>query len=150
MRIFESVDDVMASVGEHLGHSSWCLVDQARIDAFADATDDRQWIHVDQVRAKAGPFGATIAHGYLSLSLVPRFVGDVLRLDGVTMLINYGANRLRFPAPVPVGARLRGGVEILALEPVAAGYQLALRVTVEIEGQGKPACVVDTLTMVVP
>jgi acyl dehydratase len=150
MRIFKDVDDLKASLGEQVGYSSWVEVGQPRIDAFADATGDHQWIHVDPARAASGPYGSTIAHGYLTLALVPRLVGEVYRLDGMSMLVNYGLNRLRFPAPVPVGSRVRGGVELLTLEPSAGGYQLATQVTVEIDGSNKPACVADTLTLVVP
>ena len=143
--VFDGVGELASAVGRHLGYSDWLQVDQDRIDLFADATGDHQWIHVDPERAKEGPFGATIAHGYLTLSLVNRFLPQVVEVRGISMGVNYGADKVRFPAPVPVGSRLRGGVELVAVEEVPGGVQATLRVTVEIEGRSKPACVVDAL-----
>jgi acyl dehydratase len=143
--VCEGVEGLRKLVGTHLGHSAWLEVDQARIDAFAGATDDHQWIHVDPERAADGPFGATIAHGYLTLSLVNRFLPEVVLVRGFAMGVNYGADRVRFPAPVPVGSRLRGGVELAALDDVAGGVQATWLVTVEVEGGAKPACVVSSL-----
>lgn len=148
MRIFQGVADLESAVGTHLGHSEWFEVDQQRIDAFASATGDHQWIHVDPARAAQGPFGTTIAHGFLTLSLVPILVSQVYRIEGVAMAVNYGADKLRFPAPVPVGSRLRAGVELVRLSPVSLGHQVATRVTVERDGSDKPACVVDMLAVV--
>ena len=147
MRVFAKPSDVAAAVGEHLGYSEWREIDQARIDAFADTTDDHQWIHVDPERAKAGPFGTTIAHGFLTLSLVPALASEVYRVDGARMGINYGLDKVRFPAPLPVGSRMRGGVELLSADEVAGGgIQVRNRVTIEREGGEKPICVAETLS----
>ncbi len=151
-RVFRTTDEVIAAVGEHLGHSDWVLVDQARIDAFADATGDHQWIHVDPERAASGPFGTTVAHGYLTLSLVPALVATLVDYAGWTVKINYGSNKVRFPQAVPAGSRVRAALEVAAVTSVPAGLQVAMRVTVEIEGRdgdggGKPALVAETLTL---
>jgi acyl dehydratase len=147
MRVFESLAALKAAAGEHLGHSSWRTVDQAQVDAFAEATGDRQWIHVDPPRAAAGPFGTTIAHGFLVLSLLPALVAEIYRVDGVRMGINYGLNRVRFPAPVPTGAPVRAGARLVSVEDVAGGgVQLVSEVTVEREGGGKPCCVAETVS----
>ena len=148
--VFETPADLKPAVGQHLGYSDWLEISQERIDQFADATDDHQWIHVDPVRAKQGPFGACIAHGYLTLSLVNRFLPQIVEVRGISMGVNYGANRLRFPAPVPVGARIRGGAELVEAEDVKGGVQATIRVTVEIEGSQRPACVVDTISRYFP
>ncbi|WP_141012577.1 MaoC family dehydratase [Nocardioides sambongensis] len=150
MKIFTGIEELAAAVGTHLGHSSWLTVEQERIDTFADATGDHQWIHVDPERAAAGPFGTTIAHGYLTLSLVPLLAGEVYRVDGLSMGINYGTDKVRFPAPVPVGSRVRAGVELLALDPIPMGRLARVRVTVEIGGQDKPGCVAEVLSVLVP
>jgi acyl dehydratase len=149
MRTFASIEELAATQGEHLGYSDWLTIDQKRVDTFADATGDHQWIHVDPDRARSGPFGGTIAHGYLTLSLVPLFVAQVVAVKGLSMKVNYGSNKVRFPAPVPVGNRIRGGVEVVSVETSAEGAQLVLRTTVEIEGQPKPACVAETVTLLV-
>lgn len=133
-------------IGEVLGTSEWLLVDQARIDQFADATGDHQWIHVDAERAAAGPFGSTVAHGLLTLSLLPWFYADAYRVDDVRMGLNYGFNKVRFPAPVPVGSRLRAQFRLLSFEPVEGGAQLVVEVTVEREGATKPVCVAESVT----
>jgi acyl dehydratase len=135
--------DLPGMVGKHLGHSDWELIDQDKINRFADATGDHQWIHVDIERAKAGPFGTTIGHGYLTLSLIPVFVFQLLKVDGAKLVVNYGLNKARFPAPVPAGSRVRMGAEISAVEPVSGGLQCTLACTFEIEGQPKPACVAE-------
>jgi acyl dehydratase len=150
MRVFNGIEELEAAVGTHLGHSEWHTVDQKQIDLFADATGDHQWIHVDAERAQQGPFGATVAHGFLTLSLVPMLASQVYRLEGVKMGVNYGANKLRFPSPVPVDSRVRAGVELLAVTPSSLGYQIATRVTIERDGGDKPACVVESLAVVVP
>jgi acyl dehydratase len=150
MRIFKGVPDVAAAVGTHLGYSEWHRVSQGQIDQFAQATGDHQWIHIDADRAKDGPFGSTIAHGFLTLALLPMLVAEVYRIDGVSMRVNYGADKLRFPTPVPVDSDLRAGVELTGLKPVAMGYQIASRVTIERRGGHKPACVVEMLGVVVP
>ncbi|MGH9100717.1 MAG: MaoC family dehydratase [Acidimicrobiales bacterium] len=128
-------------VGAHLGYSDWVLVDQGRIDRFADATGDHQWIHVDPERAAQGPFGTTIAHGFLTLSLVPLLLAQVVRVEGVALGVNYGCNRVRFPAPVPAGSEVRVGASVASAEEVPGGIQVVLDVTVEIRGADKPSCV---------
>ena len=144
--IIRSADDLVASAGRDLGATDWLTVEQTRIDAFAEATGDRQWIHVDVERAKRGPFGATIAHGYLVLSLVSLFLPQLLEVRGATMGINYGCDRVRFPSAVRAGSRIRGRGEIVSAEAVAGGVQVKIRVTVEVEGSDKPGCVADTLS----
>ena len=131
--------------GRELGPTAWVTIEQARIDAFAEATDDRQWIHVDPERAAAGPFGTTIAHGYLTLALLPRFVTEVLSVDGYALTVNYGLNRVRFPAPVPVGSRVRARFRVAAVEDVRGGVQLTVESTIEREGQDKPVCVAEAV-----
>jgi acyl dehydratase len=146
MHHFNGLDEVKAAVGQHLGHTAWIDVTQDVINRFADATFDQQWIHVDPERAKAGPFGGTIAHGYWTLSLVPSFLYQLYAVDGVPMQINYGSNRVRYPSTVPVGARVRGGAEFTNFEQGPNHAQLTTTVTVEIEGGPKPACVAEVLT----
>ncbi|RLL66090.1 MaoC family dehydratase [Streptomyces sp. Z26] len=145
-RIFTSPDELRAAVGEQLGSSEWMEIDQKRIDLFAEATGDHQWIHVDPERAAAGPFGTTIAHGYLTLALLPALVPQVLRVDGIRMGINYGVNKVRFPATVPVGSRLRGHVELVDISDVPDGVQVTAKVTVEREGGAKPVCVAESVS----
>ncbi|MGC1212740.1 MAG: MaoC family dehydratase [Micromonospora sp.] len=145
MRIFAAPDELTKAVGDHLGYSDWHRVDQAQVDAFAEATGDRQWIHVDPERAKSGPFGGTIAHGYLMLSLIPALAAEVYRIDGVRMGVNYGLDKVRFPAPLPTGSRVRAGVSVVSVEPVQGGLQVANEVTLEREGGEKPCCVARTL-----
>ncbi|MFH8345661.1 MaoC family dehydratase [Streptomyces sp. NPDC018045] len=145
-RVFGSLDELRAAVGEDLGTSDWLEIDQKQIDLFADATGDHQWIHVDPERAASGPFGTTIAHGYLTLALLPALVPQLLRVDNVTMGINYGVDKVRFPAPVPVGSRLRATARIAGVTEVSGGVQLATTVTVEREGGEKPVCVAETLS----
>lgn len=143
--------DLLAMQGADLGVTDWLAIDQARIDLFADATGDHQWIHVDPVRAGAGPFGTTIAHGYLTLSLVNVFLPQLIEVRRFSAGINIGADGLRFLAPVPAGARIRGHGTIVKVEEVKAGaIQSTVRVTVEIEGQAKPACIVDTISRYIP
>jgi acyl dehydratase len=137
--------DLPGMVGKHLGHSGWQTIDQAKINAFADATGDHQWIHIDEEKALAGPFGTTIAHGYMTLSLVPIFVFEILKVEGAKLVVNYGLNKCRFPSPVPSGSRVRMGGEIAAVEEVSGGLQVTLNCTFEIEGQPKPACVAEIL-----
>ena len=148
--VFKTPADLKNAIGRHLGYSDWLEVTQDRIDKFADATGDHQWIHVDPVRAKDGPFGACIAHGYLTLSLVSLFLPQIVEVHGIRMGVNYGADRVRFPAPVRVGSRIRGGGELLKVEDVKDGVQATVRVTVDIEGQERPACVVDTISRFYP
>jgi acyl dehydratase len=150
MKVFQGIEQLEQAVGTHLGYSEWRAVEQDRIDLFADATGDHQWIHVDADRAQNGPFGATVAHGFLTLSLVPMLTAQVYRVEGVKMGVNYGADKLRFPAPVPVGSKVRAGVELTRVAPSSLGVQVATRVTIEREGGDKPVCVVDMLAVVVP
>jgi acyl dehydratase len=144
--VIEGLDGVRQAVGQHLGWSPWLELTQERIDQFAEATGDHQWIHVDPERAADGPFGATIAHGYLTLSLVNQFLPQVVEVRGMAMGVNYGLNRVRFPAAVLVGSRLRGGVELTAVDEVAGGVQTTMVVTVEIEGAERPACVAEIIS----
>jgi acyl dehydratase len=144
--VLNGIDEIRGAVGRHLGYSDWLEITQDRIDRFADATGDDQWIHVDPVRAADGPFGATIAHGYLTLALTNLFLPEILDVQGVSMGVNYGANKLRFPSPVRVGAKVRGGAELVAVDEVAGGVQTTVVITVEIEGEPKPACVVESLS----
>lgn len=146
-RVFASPDELRAAVGEQLGWTDWLEVDQQRINAFAEATGDHQWIHVDPERAAQGPFGSTIAHGFLTLSLIPSLTPQIFRVEGVRMGVNYGVNKVRFPSPVPVGSRIRSHVTMGEVTDLPAGKQLALRHTVEIEGHDKPACVAETVVL---
>ena len=148
--VFKSPLDMEAAVGQRLGESEWLTIDQQRINLFADATGDHQWIHVDPEKAKDGPFGTTIAHGYLTLSLVNMFLPEIIDVQGISMGVNYGADKLRFPSPVKVGSRVRGVGELIAVENVKGGVQSTVRVTVEIEGSDRPACVVDTISRYFP
>jgi acyl dehydratase len=145
--IFDSPNAVLAAVGMRLGPGPWTPITQDRIDKFADATDDHQWIHVDPARAKAGPFGATIAHGYLTLSLMSKFLPQLVEIRGLKMGVNYGTDKVRFPSAVRAGARIRPSGEVVAAERTKdGGVQAVIRVTVEIEGEAKPACVADTIS----
>jgi len=139
--VVDTLDDLRALVGSELGASSWLEVDQERINAFADATDDRQWIHVDPERAAAGPFGTTIAHGYLTLSLLIPMWAEILEVRSAPTMVNYGLGKVRFPAPVPVGSRLRLTARLAAVEDVAGGVKLTVDAVVEREGGDKPVCV---------
>jgi acyl dehydratase len=140
-----AIDEFHALKGQHLGHSAWHLIDQQRVDRFADATDDHQWIHVDPERAKDGPFGGTIAHGYLTLSLAPVLLHDLLHVEGMRLGVNYGCNKVRFPAPVPVGSKLRLGAEVADVQDVEGGVQVTLDLTLETEGGTKPACIAQVV-----
>ena len=143
---YEHLADLEPLVGREIGTSDWVEIAQARIDEFARATGDHQWIHVDPARAAAGPYGATIAHGFLTLSLLPAFFTSGFEVRDSRMGINYGLDRVRFPAPVPVGSRLRGRFKLLAYEALPGGAQLTVEVSVECEGQAKPVCVAQSLT----
>ncbi|WP_326696721.1 MaoC family dehydratase [Streptomyces sp. NBC_01754] len=145
-KIFTSVQQLRDAVGEELGHSDWLEVDQKRIDLFAEATGDHQWIHVDPERAAAGPFGGTIAHGYLTLSLLPVLVPQVFRVEGVKMGINYGTDKVRFPSTVPVGSRLRATAVLRSVEEAGGGVQVTALVTIGREGGGKPVCVAESVS----
>lgn len=149
--LFETPAALQKSIGEHLGYSDWLAITQQRIDLFAEATGDHQWIHVDPERAKDGPFGGCIAHGYLTQSLVNYFLPQIVEVRGIAMGVNYGADRIRFPAPVPVDSRIRGGGELISAEPTRdAAVQAVVRVTVEIEGSPRPGCVIDTISRYYP
>ncbi len=144
--VFANPDAVLAAVGQQLGVTDWITVDQDRIDRFADATGDHQWIHVDVEKAKAGPFGGPIAHGYLTLSLTNLFLPQLIAVEELSMGINYGVNKVRFPTPVPAGSRIRASAEITEGDEVAGGVQVVIKITVELEGAAKPACIVENVT----
>jgi len=150
MRVFTTFDDLDAAVGEEIGTSDWLTVDQDRVNAFADATGDHQWIHVDVERATNGPFGGTIAHGYLTLSLIPLFSAQIFALETPGARLNYGVNKVRFPTPVRVGSRVRATATVAEVTDVPAGKQMVTRYVLEIEGQDKPACVAETVVLLLP
>jgi acyl dehydratase len=143
---FNSLEDLRGAIGTEIGASDWVEIDQARINLFADATGDHQWIHVDPTLAAAGPFGTTVAHGYLTLSLLPMLSTGLVTVAGARMGVNYGLNKVRFPAPVPVGSRVRARYELLSVDDVEGGVQTVFRVTVEREGGDKPVCVAETVS----
>jgi acyl dehydratase len=145
MRTFTGIDELREAVGTVIGSSDWHVVDQERIDRFAEATADHQWIHVDAERAKGGPFGTTIAHGFLSLSLIPMMSYETYTVGNVAMAVNYGLNKVRFPAPVPSGSKVRATFELLDVSDVSGGVQVVNRATVEVERQDKPAVVAETV-----
>jgi acyl dehydratase len=146
MKIFESVDELLPLVGQVVATSDWIAVTQARIDGFAQATGDHQWIHVDPQRAATGPFGTTIAHGFLTLSLLPEMAASAMEVRSTRMGVNYGLNKVRFPAPVPSGSRLRGHFKLLAVDAIEGGAQITMEVTMEREGSAKPVCVAESLS----
>lgn len=139
-------DDVRAHLGRHLGYSEWITVEQDRVNLFADATGDHQWIHVDVDRASSGPFGAPIAHGYLTLSLSNYFLPQIVEVQGFSAGVNYGVDKVRFPSPVKVGSRVRAGAELTAVSEVTGGLQTTIVITIEVEGGNKPACVIESLS----
>ncbi len=144
--LFETAESILESIGKPLDTSGWVQITQERINLFADATDDHQWIHVDADKAKDGPFGSCIAHGYLTLSLASRFLPEIVDVR-MKMGVNYGCDKVRFPAPVKVGSRIRGKGDLIAAERTKdGGVQATIRVTVEIEGEAKPACIADTIS----
>jgi acyl dehydratase len=145
-RHIENLTELKTLVGEHLGYSEYMTIDQERVQLFADATGDQQWIHTDPERAKAqSPFGGPIAHGYLTLSLGPVLLPQIFSVGGIAMGVNYGANKVRFMAPVPVGAKLRAGVKVLAVDEIAGGAQVTIETTFETEGSSKPSCVAEVI-----
>ncbi|GAA3249120.1 MaoC family dehydratase [Pseudonocardia petroleophila] len=146
MRVFDGVDDLRAAKGTQLGVGEWVTIDQGQIDTFADATDDHQWIHIDAEKAADGPFGTTIAHGFLTLSLLSSLVAKVFAVENTRMGVNYGLNKVRFTSPVPVGSRVRANVELTDVSDVDGGVQVTTKVTVEIEGSERPALVAEWLT----
>ena len=145
-----TIEEIQERVGTEIGVSDWLAIDQARIDAFADVTEDHQFIHVDPERAAKTPFRGTVAHGFLTLSLIPMLVWQVYTVENISMGVNYGANKVRFPSPVPVDSTVRAGVELVSVEPGAGGFQCVARVTVERDGADKPACVAEILSVLVP
>ena len=147
---FENPAALLGAVGRDLGHSDWLDIDQERINQFADATGDHQWIHVDPDKAAEGPYGKTIAHGYLTLSLANLFLPQVMKVENFSMGVNYGCEKVRFPAAVPVDSRIRGHGEVISAEEVKGGVQVVVRMTIEIEGGDRPACVIDTISRFFP
>jgi acyl dehydratase len=145
MNTFQKLWELQTLIGTNLGTSDWFSIDQARIDQFAVVTGDDQWIHVDPARAAAGPFGTTVAHGHLTLSLLPVMVRSAFKVADVRMSVNYGLNRVRFPAPVPVGSRVRGHFKLMTFETIAGGAQIVVEVTSEREGHSKPVCVAESV-----
>lgn len=139
--------DLLGLVGQPLGTTEWMTIDQERVNLFADATGDHQWIHVDPEKAAAGPYGRTIAHGYLTLSLAPLFIAEALVIEKVQAGVNYGLNKVRFPAPVPVGARVRAVVELLGAQEKPAGIEAVIRLTYEVDGADRPACIAETVVL---
>jgi acyl dehydratase len=149
MRVFSNVAEFTAAKGEELGHSDWHDVTQEQVNTFADATGDHQWIHVDLERAAAGPFGGPIAHGFLTLAMLPVLTQEIYRIEHLTMAVNYGLDRVRFPSPVPVGARIRAAATLRDVKETSLGQLCYSRVTIEVEGQSKAACIADTVTLLV-
>jgi acyl dehydratase len=149
MRIFASLDEFVAATGETLGYSDWHKITQDQIDVFADVTGDHQWIHVDTARAAAGPFGTTIAHGYLTVALLPVMTMEIYRIERLAMGINYGLDRVRFPAPVPTGSAIRGQATLTEVQQTHLGSLARVRMRVEVEGHKKAACIADTLSLFV-
>ncbi len=146
MKHFDKLQQLQAQVGQEIGLSDWITVDQKRIDQFAEATGDRQWIHVDPVKAAKGPFGTTIAHGFLTLSLLPELFDAAFAIGDVRMGVNYGLNKVRFTAPVPSGRRVRGRFVLREYQPIDGGAQLMVEATIELEGSSKPACIAETIS----
>ena len=147
---FDEPADLLSAVGKKAGPTDWVAVDQKRIDLFADATEDHQWIHVDPERAKDSPFGGTIAHGYLTLSLANKFLPDLVEVKNMSMGVNYGCEKVRFPNAVKSGAKIRGLAEVINVEEVKGGVQSTVRITIEIDGEERPACIVDTISRYYP
>ena len=144
--VLDGIEAVQKAAGTHLGYSDWLEITQERVNLFAEATGDHQWIHVNPVKAKDGPYGATIAHGYLTMSLSNLFLPQIVDVQGFALGINYGANKVRFPAPVPVGSRIRGGAELVSVEPITNGVQTVIVITIEVEGAPKPACIIESVS----
>ena len=150
MREFNGIAELEAAIGENLGTSEWTEITQESVNLFAEATGDHQWIHVDPEKAKDGPFGGTIVHGFLTLSLLPKFGWEIYTVSGMAMMINYGLNKVRFPAVVPVGSKVRASITLDKLEQKSSGYQLTTTTTVEAEGVERPVCIAESLMMLVP
>lgn len=144
---FDGTDELRAATGSHLGFSDWTTITQDRVDEFAEATGDHQWIHVDPERARAeSPFGGPIAHGYLTLAISNELLPQIVEVRGISMGVNYGVDKVRFPAPVPVGSRVRAGADLVEVVEVAGGVQARIKITIEVEGAAKPACVIESLS----
>ncbi len=143
--VIEGIDDLKSRVGQHIGESEWHHVTQEQVNAFADATGDHQWIHIDVERAKAGPFGGPIAHGYLTLSLAPMMMAEAMQVNGFAMGVNYGCNKVRFPSPVPVGSKLQLSAKLLDVTDSAGGVQYTVEMTFTCEGAEKPSCVAEAI-----
>ncbi|ANI93321.1 MaoC family dehydratase [Dietzia timorensis] len=150
MREFNGIAELEAAIGENVGTSDWTEITQESVNLFAEATGDHQWIHVDPEKAKDGPFGGTIVHGFLTLSLLPKFGWEIYTVSGMAMMINYGLNKVRFPAVVPVGSKVRASITLDKLEQKSSGYQLTTTTTVEAEGVERPVCIAESLMMLVP
>jgi acyl dehydratase len=148
-KTFTGVDQVVHAVGTQLGETEWLEITQEQVNQFADATGDHQWIHVDVEKAAKGPYGGTVAHGYLTLSLIARFGNELFSIEGVTAKLNYGVNKVRFPAPVPVGARVRASASIAGAQETPSGVQVSLQWVIDIENSTKPACVAETVVLLV-
>jgi len=148
--VFSGIDEVEAAVGTSLGQTDWLEMTQEQVNQFADATGDHQWIHVDVEKASKGPFGGTIAHGYLTLSLIAKFGGELFDVEGVSAKLNYGINKVRFPSPVPVGSKIRANATVAAAQRTDTGVQVSLQWVIEIENTLKPACVAETVVLLVP
>lgn len=149
MRTVNGIDEITSLVGTELGSSEWTTIDQAAINTFADVTDDHQWIHIDEQRAAEGPYGSTIVHGFFTLSLIPKFSSEIFTIEGVSIRVNYGLNKVRFAQPVPVGSRLRGTVSVNEVIPGDKGTQVILKHVIEIEGEERPACIAEVVTLLV-
>ena len=150
MRVFENLDEYAAAVGEELGVSDWFELDQNRVNQFADATGDHQWIHIDAEKAANGPFGATIAHGYLTMSLAAKFMPEIIEVRGIAMGVNYGTEKTRFPSPVTVGSKLSATGTVVSVEEASGGIKMILRIVMQAEGAEKPACIVDAISVYFP
>ncbi|WP_193095892.1 MaoC family dehydratase [Brevibacterium sp. FME17] len=149
MRTLNGIDEITSLVGTELGSSEWTTIDQEAINTFADVTDDHQWIHIDEQRAADGPYGSTIVHGFFTLSLIPKFSSKIFTIEGVSIRVNYGLNKVRFAQPVPVGSRLRGTVSVNEVIPGDKGTQVILKHVIEIEGEDRPACIAEVVTLLV-
>jgi len=149
-RTFSGIEEIEGSVGQSLGQTDWLEITQEQVNQFADATGDHQWIHVDVEKASKGPFGGTIAHGYLTLSLIAKFGGELFDVEGVSAKLNYGINKVRFPSPVPVGSKIRANATVAAAQRTDTGVQVSLQWVIEIENTLKPACVAETVVLLVP
>ncbi|SMX83651.1 Acyl dehydratase [Brevibacterium sp. 239c] len=149
MRTLNGIDEITSLVGTELGSSEWTTIDQEAINTFADVTDDHQWIHIDEQRAADGPYGSTIVHGFFTLSLIPKFSSEIFTIEGVSIRVNYGLNKVRFAQPVPVGSRLRGTVSVNEVIPGDKGTQVILKHVIEIEGEDRPACIAEVVTLLV-